>query len=643
MRQILAAVAAAVAFSAVEAESVKVSDFGYDPEDSTRFIQQALDSGARTVVLDRQKGPWNTLTVYLRSNTEFVVEPGVELVAKRGAFKGQRDYLFVVDGVTNATIRGGAGSAFRMWKQDYQGPDYVRSEWRYALRITRSAHILVEGLRLCDSGGDGIGVAGTDITIRKCVCDNNHRQGISVFNVDGLLIEDTVLSNTKGTPPEAGIDFEPDTDGSRLSNVVMRNCLFENNTGTGIELYLVQLQDSTRPVSMRFENCRTVGNRNSMSLNPGPRAGRHVRGKVEFVGCSFESPRNSGLCVNNKTTDAFDVSFSGCTVSNVPKTSVSFSVRGDDWPGPPDGIDLGDLTVFLNEDKPWFRLARQGFGPPAGRIAGRVTVVSPKGTHVENLDADWVKANMPAINGGARPMPRVAFPAAKDVIVVDAKPGELVDLAKTATVQRDRRYVFFAEKAGEIRFVARQIVPGGKRKAPTKKPLTVRALRADGTWGAAVSLPMPAAESQEITFKTPKRGFYVLTVPGKTRTRFLMEKSSAPVAIAVDEGGARIVPAKRAQSVSLWAFAPKDRSFQAILGGSDTDRFACTVTDPTGKIGFRDEMVDDRQIVNLDGAGAAGLWRLDFAKAKGAQFEFVDVDVSGIQGALFLSTEKYWK
>ena len=53
--------------------------------------------------------------------------------------------------------------------------------------------------------------------------------------------------------------------------------------------------------------------------------------------------------------------------------------------------------------------------------------------------------------------------------------------------------------------------------------------------------------------------------------------------------------------------------------------------------------VDDRQIVNLDNAGAAGLWRLDFANAKDAQFEFVDVDVSGVQGALFLSAEKYWK
>ena len=73
--------------------AVKISSFGYDPEDATRFLQAALDSGARKLVLDRQAGPWYTLPLKMRSNTELVLEPGVELVAKRGAYKGLRDFL----------------------------------------------------------------------------------------------------------------------------------------------------------------------------------------------------------------------------------------------------------------------------------------------------------------------------------------------------------------------------------------------------------------------------------------------------------------------------------------------------------------------------------------------------------------------
>ncbi len=43
----LVVAAVAVAASAAFAREVKVSSFGYDPEDSTKFLQAALDSGAR--------------------------------------------------------------------------------------------------------------------------------------------------------------------------------------------------------------------------------------------------------------------------------------------------------------------------------------------------------------------------------------------------------------------------------------------------------------------------------------------------------------------------------------------------------------------------------------------------------------------
>ena len=110
-----AALCLCTAFAA-SGRTVKVSEFGYDPSDSTRFLQQALDSGAEKVVLDRQAGPWITLPVKMRSNTELVFEPGVELLAKRGEYKGLRDYLLELPHCTNVTIRGGAGSTMRMWK-----------------------------------------------------------------------------------------------------------------------------------------------------------------------------------------------------------------------------------------------------------------------------------------------------------------------------------------------------------------------------------------------------------------------------------------------------------------------------------------------------------------------------------------------
>ena len=141
-----AAVAIACGACAGE-EGVKVSSFGWDPEDSTRFIQAALDSDAPVIVLDRKDGPWVTLPLWARSNKKIVFEPGVELQAKKGEFRGIRDYLFSVERVENVTIIGSGGARMKMHKSDYQKPPYEHSEWRYALRIVASTNVYVKGCR----------------------------------------------------------------------------------------------------------------------------------------------------------------------------------------------------------------------------------------------------------------------------------------------------------------------------------------------------------------------------------------------------------------------------------------------------------------------------------------------------------------
>ena len=628
--------------------TVRVSDFGYDAEDSTRFIQRALDSGADKVILDNvEGGVWNTLPIKMRSDTELEVEPGVVLQAKRGAFQGMRDYLFEVpDGVCNVTIRGGEGSTFRMWKEDYQDEErYEQGEWRYALRLHNCTNALVEGLRICEAGGDGIGVSGKDITIRNCVCDNNHRQGISVFNVENLLIEGCVLSNTKGTPPQAGIDFEPDRNKWLMSNVTMRNCLFENNAGTGIDIYLDKLRADATPVSMRFENCRTVGNSSSVSVNPGARAGDHVGGTIEFVGCSFESARGNGVVLKNKAADAFDVSFSGCVVSNATDTTVVCSIAGDDLPGQPDGIDFGDLTVFLNADKPWFKLTTQGFGPAPTRLSGEVTVVAPDGARrVETIDADWIAANIRLVNGGELPLPRVTYPSAESVTAVDTCPGELVDLTPFQDVSGDRQYVFLlGEGGGEAKFVARQVVAAAGRELSTNQ-LTVAPL-VGGKKADTVRLDIPGTNATELAFSATKGGFYVLKVP-ETGTRFVIDKASVPV--AVDNTKAKVTLAGgtkdgKRQPFDLWFHTPADAAFQVVVHGSDYYRFKASVADPQGTVRFSRDLVEDAQMYVSEGTVPEGLWRIGFEKAAKAHYDWIGVDLLGVPGLLFLTPEKYWK
>ena len=120
------------------ADVLKVSSLGWRADDSTAYLQSALDSGAATVVVDRVDGPWVTRPLFARSNQTIVFENGVELVAKKGEFKGLNDCLFTCMGVSNVVIRGN-GTTFRMHKPDYYAPPYKRGEWRYALKITGAA------------------------------------------------------------------------------------------------------------------------------------------------------------------------------------------------------------------------------------------------------------------------------------------------------------------------------------------------------------------------------------------------------------------------------------------------------------------------------------------------------------------------
>ena len=71
----------AVAFSLLcfvaSAEPVRVSSFGFDQDDSTRFLQAALDSDASEIVVDKMPSAWVTAPLKGSSNKRIDFEDGV--------------------------------------------------------------------------------------------------------------------------------------------------------------------------------------------------------------------------------------------------------------------------------------------------------------------------------------------------------------------------------------------------------------------------------------------------------------------------------------------------------------------------------------------------------------------------------------
>lgn len=369
---------------------VKVSDFD--------TIQSALDSGAPRIVFDKAHSPFvSSATLWARSDSDIVFEDGAELVAARGAFHGLRETLLRIVGVTNVTLRGEGGrGVLRMRRDDYDAKKgagtnahgYVWSEWRHCLSVSDATGVRIENMLLAESGGDGVcfGLA-RDVVMKNCVCDRNYRQGLSIVGARDMLVEDCVFSNTKGTPPQSGVDIEPWKASEDVVNVVFRNCLSRDNAACGFEVYLRDMDDTSNPVSLLFDGCRTVGNAQGFFANSGyGRTNHYVKGEVKFRNCTAVTPGNMGFFVGNSTADSWTAVIENCVCDRAggqwTQSDVTFWHEMDREPWL-SGVRINGLEIHQAKDQPWLVYRGKG-GVDDGRypldVTGHVTVHKVDGT-----------------------------------------------------------------------------------------------------------------------------------------------------------------------------------------------------------------------------------------------------------------------
>jgi hypothetical protein len=72
-------------------DEARVSWWGFDPTDSTEFLQAAINSRAKRLVIDRQESAWVTRPLTGVSDQEIVFEETTELVALKGGFHAKGD------------------------------------------------------------------------------------------------------------------------------------------------------------------------------------------------------------------------------------------------------------------------------------------------------------------------------------------------------------------------------------------------------------------------------------------------------------------------------------------------------------------------------------------------------------------------
>jgi hypothetical protein len=207
---------------------------GDGESDDTAAIQAAIDAvggtGGTVLVPDGiyLVDALGDNRLKLKSSMTLKLADGATLKAKPNDAK--RYAVLTIARVSQVFVLGGTLEGDRDRHRSKSG------EWGMGIHIGPSAkHVTVAGLTSRKMWGDGFYVDGAeDVRLCRVTADANRRQGLSVIDVNGLLVLDSVFKNTHGTRPGAGIDFEPDEESQEIVNVRVENSQFLDNEGAGI-------------------------------------------------------------------------------------------------------------------------------------------------------------------------------------------------------------------------------------------------------------------------------------------------------------------------------------------------------------------------------------------------------------------------
>lgn len=605
--------------------------WGFDLEDATAAMQSAINSGAEKLVIENMGAPWIVDKIQLVSNQEILFEEGVVVIAKKGAFKGKGDSLFTASLKSNITLNG-YKATLRMHKSDYAGEGYEKAEWRHALSILSCSNIRVYGLTLAKSGGDGIylgvakkGVTNSDIHIKDVVCDANYRQGISVISARNLLIEDCVLKNTSGTPPAAGIDFEPNHPSEELVNCVMRNCITKDNDGDGYEFYIRNLNAQSANLAIRLENCRSINDKMSVRyvINNG-HEGAAVNGLAEFINCSFEGGKNGGILIGDKPADAGRIRFVNCSITNAALDNAEMSpiVFNTRHGATRDvgGADFVDCVIHDPIDRNPIDFQDWSGDLRIADVEGSLAIERHGVRKEQKITSELLKEWIPVLS--FRKIPKLSISGMElQPVFPNAAPD---DFGKCfARLRRDAKCVLYAEENNQISIDMHYFQVG--RYSGKSMPVKVYSLS-----GGVIHEQDVAFKSEaEIQFTAPKTGIYsiILSIGAnavqitKSSHRLCISSEDAPIHFFGTTG-------------ELYFYVPRDtKEFGVkVYGESSSEAVKATLIGASDNtLEIKDNITQPYVFIVDDRSATSGeVWELKIEKPSATSFEDYYIQFLGI-------------
>lgn len=174
-------------------------------------------------------------SIKLKSNTICKIEGTIRVLQNN--LNGY--YLMYLKDVKDVEIIGGG-----ILKGDKDEHIYLKGsthEWGHGILISNSSNIKLKGLSIKDFIGDGICVwdhfsPSRNVIIDDCTISNCRRQGISICDAMGYIIQNCSISDIAGTSPEYAIDIEPENGVVHVcQNGIIRNNTIKNKNGIYIQ------------------------------------------------------------------------------------------------------------------------------------------------------------------------------------------------------------------------------------------------------------------------------------------------------------------------------------------------------------------------------------------------------------------------
>ena len=387
------------------ASKVLSSSFGYNATNATVAYQNSIQDPADTTIIDFiGNGEYNVDPVifFNLNNKTIIFEPGVQLLARTGYTVS--DCLMQFKQCNGVKILGN-NTLLKMRKLEYPVTD---TSYRHTLAIVECVNVQVSNLRIEDSGADGIFIGSfsvipgreysENIILRNIICNNGRRQGISIISAKNLLVEHCWFKNTIGELPEAGVDLEPDRAADVLQNIEFRKCSFTGNNGSGISISVQNLEASSVPMSIVFNDCYLQHNYASDVPN-GTNAESEIyatadssnypTGTVVFNRC-FVEESNWGALRSRKPANGFTMTFNDCIFKDVASTTALSTGGIPIYPPiwlettsyyPPlsaafGGVSFNNLFVDFDANKPFLIANGSTTNVGLANVTGNITVIN---------------------------------------------------------------------------------------------------------------------------------------------------------------------------------------------------------------------------------------------------------------------------